>query len=211
MSSEVHEVNQTHVWWHRAIAAVGVLALVGACGRALDTRNPKRRSAAMVLLDGATDVTYYLNHDAAGHEELEGLSYHLSLPFPGAKVICAVTDALAKEGWRPIDRLNDDRGTASSYLQGWRVVTRHDNYRIDLWDAEWVNDAGDQLSYSLTYASPPHGTSDRSSMQIGGIRTPARYAMRRSRGAGTGSPVSGERRPRISPSEDAACAPGPGR
>jgi hypothetical protein len=67
-----------------------LLAAAG-CGRLLDTRNPSRRSDAMVLLDGAREVTCYRDHEANGREELEGISYLLDAEFPAERVICQVT------------------------------------------------------------------------------------------------------------------------
>jgi hypothetical protein len=206
-ASEVREVNRTSAA-RRAIGAVAAaMVLAVGCGRIRDSRNPDRRSPSMVLLDGATGVTYYLNHDGAGHEELEGLTYHVSVPYPGAKAICAVTAALARDGWRPIARLNDDTGSLSSHLQGWRVRTRSDGFHIDGWDAEWVNDKGEQLSYSFTYGYPSRGTPDRSNMQVGGIRTPARYASRRSRGAGPAGTIPNNVPPHASQMETIQCSP----
>jgi hypothetical protein len=192
----------------RAIGVIAAAMVAVGCGRILDSRDPDRRSPSMVLLEGATGVTYYLNHDGAGHEELEGLTYQVSVPYPGAKAICAVTASLAKEGWRPIARLNDDTGTPSSHLEGWRGRTRRsDGYHIDGWDAEWVNDRGEELSYSFTYGYPSRGTPDRSHMQIGGIRTPARYASRKSRGAGPPGTIPSNVPPHASPAETIQCAP----
>jgi hypothetical protein len=154
-----------------------LLAAAG-CGRLLDTRNPSRRSDAMVLLDGAREVTYYRNHEANGREELEGISYLVDAEFPAERVICQVTAALARSGWRPLRRIRDDRATPSSFLQGWDVIISRrgssDEHHIDSWTAEWMNSDGDVLSYSLAYRYPSRGAPNRTRMRIGGLREPAR-------------------------------------
>lgn len=160
------------------ILLVAASLTTGACGRMRDSRAVEDRSPAMVLLPDATELQYFLNHDEWGRQESEQLDYVIASDFPSAAAICRVTADLKQAGWRPLQRVDDDSGTESSFTQGWRVNTsrkgRPDEARIDLWQADWTNQEGDYLAYFLTYRSPA-GAERGTSMRVGGLRTPAYY------------------------------------
>jgi hypothetical protein len=169
----------------------------------------------MVLLDGAQEVVYHDNYDPAGRPELEQISYRLDVPFPAADVVCRVSQHLARDGWRPLQRTHDDAATPSSYTQGWRVLINRrgsaDEHHVDLWDAEWVNADGDLLSYSLTYRYASAGPANRTRLRVGGMRQPAHTVSPadRAKSAGGGEVAAGEP-PRLAPGEPASCGPEPG-
>jgi hypothetical protein len=199
--------------WHR-IGTLFIVASVGCgCGRLRDSRDVKKRSPAMVLMDGAQEVVYYDNYDPTGKPELEQISYVLSAPFPADGVICHISQQLAKNGWRPLQRTHDDSGTPSSYVQGWRVIINRrgasDEHHVDLWDAEWVNAEGDQLSYSLTYRYPSRGAANKTRLRVGGIREPASTVSPadRAKNASGGEVPTGQP-PHLAPDNVAQCLPG---
>ena len=56
--------------WHR-IGTLLIVASVGwGCGRLRDSRDVKKRSPAMVLINSAREVVYYDNYDPTGKPEL---------------------------------------------------------------------------------------------------------------------------------------------
>jgi hypothetical protein len=193
----------------RALVALLAGSLMsGACGRLRDTRNVDRRSPAMVLLAGATEVQYFRNHDVSGREESEQLSYIISSDFPSTHAICRIVGDLRHAGWRPLRRGDDDARTESSYTQGWRVIInrkgRSDEAHVDLWDAAWTNQRGDHLSYSLTFRYPTRGPRNATSMRVSALRTPGRLvkAFR----IPTGELIPEGETPRISQAQVADCA-----
>jgi hypothetical protein len=193
------------------VALVLTMVASAGCHLLLDSRDVGGRSEAMVLLDGAREVQYYRNHDLRGRQESEGISYVVDAEYPAGDVICRVATQLATNGWRPLSRTHEDLGTESSYLKGWRVIinrrNRSDEAHVDLWDAEWVNDDGDLLSYSLTYRYPTRGARNSSQMRVGAIRTPKWLAEQMERGRATTSErIPPGRGPRVTPDLAAECA-----
>jgi hypothetical protein len=82
--------------WHGTrTSLVLLLAWVSGCGRLLDSRDVRKRSSAMVLIEPAEEIVYYDNHDPRGRPELEGISYLVSASYPAAEVICQITQHLA--------------------------------------------------------------------------------------------------------------------
>jgi hypothetical protein len=201
--------------WHGTrTSLVLLLAGVSGCGRLLDSRDVRKRSSAMVLIEPAEEIVYYDNHDPRGRPELEGISYLVSASYPAAEVICQITQHLASNGWQPLQRTQDDSATPSSYVQGWRVLISRrgspDEHHVDLWDAEWVNDQGDLLSYSLAYRYPSGGPINRTRLRVGGIRQPAGTLSPADKARrATGGLVPARERPRLAPGEVVQCAPSP--
>jgi hypothetical protein len=199
----------------RLLAAGACLVVFGicavACGRLRDSRDISKRSSAMVLLDGAREVQYFDNYDVTGRPEQELISYVVDEAFPATSAICHLTRQLKEAGWRATSRTDDDSGTPSSYLEGWRVIMSRrgspDEHHVDLWDAGWVNTDGDVLSYSLTYRYPSAGPANRTRLRVSGIRQPAHSVVLTSRAASLrGALVAADVPPRIAPDEVARCA-----
>jgi hypothetical protein len=197
----------------RAVATglvVFILCVVG-CGRLRDSRNVSKRTRAMVLLGGASEIQYFDNYDPAGRPEQELISYMIDEPFPAASAICRITQDLKDAGWRPLSRTDDDSSTPSSYVEGWRVIMSRrgtaDEHHVDLWDAAWVNAGGDLLSYSLTYRYRSSGPVNTTRLRVSGIRQPANSVVLSSRAASLRrAVVMPDVGPRIAPNEVAKCA-----
>jgi hypothetical protein len=168
-----------------------------------------KRSPAMVLIEPADEIHYYDNYDERGRPELEGISYLVTATYPAGGVICEITQHLAKHGWRPLQRLHNDVATPSSYVDGWHVRSSGTggSEHIDGWDAEWVNDQGDLLGYTLGYRYPV-GSVDRTRMRISGIRTPAAYVTSRDLAAtAKGGEVPAGEPPHYAPGDPVECTP----
>ncbi|MBY0492765.1 MAG: hypothetical protein K2Y23_01000 [Cyanobacteria bacterium] len=61
-----------------------------------------------------------LNHDEWGRQESKQLSYEIASEFPSADAICRTAADLKKAGWHPLQRIDDDTKTESSFTHAWR-------------------------------------------------------------------------------------------
>jgi len=196
----------------RTLLMLAIAVVVAGSGCNRNSTDVRKRSPAMVLIEPASELVYYDNYDERGRPELEGISYLVTAPYPAAEVICEITQHLAKNGWRPLQRIHNDVAPPSSYVEGWRVRISGkglaNEQHLDAWDAEWVNDQGDLLSYTLAYGYPAGGPVDRISMRIGGIRTPAAYVTSPNRAAtARGGEVPAGEPPHLAPGEPVQCTP----
>lgn len=125
------------------------LLLASSCGSV----DPDQRSASLILLPDASEVNYEVGEGA------EKLSYQIPVGFPAGDVIRNVAESLAGQGWSPLAENWYNDGQTSSYTRGWLIYVGGSESggketQIYQWWAQWTNEAGEVLDYSLHYLFP---------------------------------------------------------
>ncbi len=85
------------------------------------------------------------------------VSYKVQTDYPADDVISFISKELKGKGWEPLreDYLNP--GVPSSHVRGWTEFsdsTTHPETHVHQWLAQWENDAGDIVWYTLQYRYP---------------------------------------------------------
>jgi hypothetical protein len=82
------------------------------------------------------------------------IHYYVREPYPAAHTIEVIVAALGQHGWKAIRGDDVAPHESSSLESGWDVVPTERGIGLRLWSARWINDAGDEVTYSLAYSSP---------------------------------------------------------
>jgi hypothetical protein len=84
----------------------------------------------------------------------QNIHYYVRDTFPATQTIDRIVNVLGEHGWKAVvgDEVAPDE--SSSLDSGWDEVPREQGIGLRLWSARWVNDVGDEVTYSLVYSSP---------------------------------------------------------
>jgi len=107
------------------------------------------------------------------------IAYTVAMRYPAGRFVCELDNAVAHDGWRGLreDFLNP--GLPTSLVRGWTDIVngvKKPETHVHAWSSEWLNDAGDLLSYSLTYEYPEGATPALGTLQVAAVRWPANVA-----------------------------------
>jgi hypothetical protein len=161
-----------------AIAAVwiaGPYSEVGAppsIAETVPTTEPDENvKAILIVLDGATMV-----HRDPGAYGSYHVAYAVTVPHPATNVIQQVSSRLAALGWKPRkdDWLNP--GLPSSHVRGWTDFgdrTRTPAQHVHQWKAQWQDQSGNIVDYSLNYTYPMSGPPNLNSLWVNASWYPA--------------------------------------
>jgi hypothetical protein len=107
------------------------------------------------------------------------VGYDLAADHPASAAISALNAHLAARGWRqlPEDPLNP--GLPTSHVTGWGTFldgTENPTQVVHQWMADWANDKGDVIRFSLRYQFPKGGPENLRKMHVFGIFVPSELA-----------------------------------
>lgn len=154
------------------LAAVVALLLVVSCHREEDGL---QRGVApglapeLVPVAGATNIRSGVG---AGGERV---TYTLSRPYPARDVILSISNELARRGYRPYRNNWFNRDETSDFVRGWDqslVVFKVGGRKQFMcrWWAQWGNDRGELVDYSLGYLSPSEGFTNTSEVNVAAMK-----------------------------------------
>jgi hypothetical protein len=193
-----------------ALVAIGVVA----CGHA--PRDLEHRSDALILLPGARNIAYHDWRDVEGRPTSETVSYQvLDVLYPAKDAVCRISGEVGRQGWHPLERVHGDEPNTSepsSYAQGWRYILikqgTPEEFHAYRWDADWANNQGDRLTYSLAYGYWTVKPDAQRLLQVFGAVTAARTLSSREQAAIYTGTLLPHTRPHLTPTEDAGCLTG---
>jgi len=130
---------------------LAVLVCAAACGSPNHGERPV--SPDIVVLPGAVDVR------KTGSSTFQRVTYRVSLGYPAASAITAISDHLKQRGWKPLLQNWYNRDDTSSFVRGWiNVVTvpkpQGPEHFTSEWWAQWQNGDDEIIDYTLLYVSP---------------------------------------------------------
>ncbi len=120
--------------------------------------------AALIVLDSATRVSRY-----SGVNQSFGVAYAINVQQPASDVIQQISSRLETLGYRPLENDWLNPGLPSSHICGWTQFldgTRTPMHQIHRWGAQWQDNPGNIVDYTLDYSYPESGTKDLQSLWI---------------------------------------------
>ena len=128
----------------------GVVLLLVGCRRGGPALEKLPRE--FIVVNGATDVR--TSDEGNGRY---GLMYQVEAAFPAKAITDQIRAALAPSRWQPLsdDWLNP--GHPGGYSRGWTSfgdATKSPQEFVHVWNAQWRDEAGDIIDYSIRYRSP---------------------------------------------------------
>jgi hypothetical protein len=135
------------------------------------TEPDEATTAALILLDGATNI----RRDPGGYGSFH-IAYGLTEKHPASNSLQQITSRLWALGWTPLkeDWLNP--GLPSAHVRGWTEFidgTSTPARRVHRWGAQWQDESGNIVDYTLNYGYPKSGPQDLQSLWINGSWYPA--------------------------------------
>ena len=135
------------------------------------THPDEATTAALIVLDGATDV----RRDPGAYWSFH-VAYAIKEAHPASTAIQQISSRLKALGWTPLkdDWLNP--GLPSSHVRGWTDFidgTRTPMHHVHRWGAQWQDESGNIVAYNLDYSYPESGPQDLQSLWINGSWYPA--------------------------------------
>ena len=132
----------------RWILVVGVVVLM--CCRRTGPALEKLPSEFIVVA-GATNVRTSDEGDGR-----YGLFYQVEAAFPPKSVTDQIRAAFAPNRWQPLSENWLNPGMAGGYVRGWTSfsdATKSPQEFVHVWNAEWRDESGNVMSYSIHYQS----------------------------------------------------------
>ena len=131
------------------IALVLLAASLGGCRRGYDI-SVGSLPPELKVLEGATAIT------ARGDEESTAVEYVLQASYPADGVIAAIRQQVEAKGWKAAGFSLLKPTISSSLVRGWTYHfdgTVSPPLGVHQWQADWRNERGDVVTYSLRYTS----------------------------------------------------------
>jgi len=159
------------LFWFAVRPTTGITSIPPVAETIPKTEPDEATSAALIVLDGATQV----RRDPGAYWSFH-VAYALKEKHPASNAIQQISSRLEALGWRPLkdDWLNP--GLPSSHVRGWTDFTdgtRTPVHRVHRWGAQWQDESGNIVDYTLDYSYPESGTQDLQSLWIDGAWYPA--------------------------------------
>jgi len=159
------------VCWFAARPTSGTPSIPPVAETIPTTEPDEATSAALIVLDGATQV----RRDPGAYWSFH-VAYALKEKHPASNVIQQISSRLQALGWRPLkdDWLNP--GLPSSHVRGWTDFvdgTRTPMHHVHRWGAQWKDESGNIVDYTLDYSYPESGPQDLQSLWISASWYPA--------------------------------------
>lgn len=139
------------------------------------------RSNAQQTRSAAGDSRFFVAQTAQNirHNERGGthsIAYTVAIPYPAERFICELAQFQIGQQWRGLreDALNP--GRPLSLVEGWGDVlngTRTPETRAHVWMSQWLNGAGDLLTYGLQYEYPAGEEPDLDTLEVSAVLWPA--------------------------------------
>jgi hypothetical protein len=138
---------------------VGTLAAASGCAETSHTGDRAKPPGELIVYDTASQV-----HRVSRPDGRYELTYELHMEYPAEAVVARIRATLPPDTWHPLtsDWLNP--GNPSGYSHGWSDIldgTQAPSTRVDVWNAEWRDAAGNLVIYSLRYVSELSGADRR--------------------------------------------------
>ena len=158
-------------YWFAVQPTTGIASNPSVAETIPTTEPDEATSAALIVLDGATQV----RRDPGAYWSFS-VAYALREKHPASNAIQQISSRLEALGWRPIkdDWLNP--GLPSSHVRGWtdfRDSTTTPTQHVHQWGAQWQDKSGSIVGYTLRYSYPESATPDFESLWINGSWYPA--------------------------------------
>jgi len=153
------------------LAAAFLFSGLNGCARGAHQDTP-RHAEALIVCPGAKQANWLK------FEGSDQLSYQIEVEYPASSIVSCISTQLREKGWRPLQEDFWNPGLPSSHVRGWTQsvdATVHPEATVDAWVAQWENEAGDIVWYSLTYKYPP---GDRYSLTVHAGFVPASIAKK---------------------------------
>jgi hypothetical protein len=104
------------------------------------------------------------------------VAYEIAMPYPAARFICELDNAIGHGGWRALreDFLNP--GTPTSHVRGWNDFingVKKPQTHEHVWSGSWLSDDSELLLYWLEYEYPEGAKPDFGTLRVKAIRWPA--------------------------------------
>jgi hypothetical protein len=167
--------RQLSVWVLVGVVLVSLICirLFWPTGKPIRTRSASARQTppppsvevALAPIQGATSVS----RDGGAFDSF-WVSYVLKARYPAADVTQEISTRLKKLGWRPLQEDWLNPGRPLPQVPQWFVVTEElpgtAPQHVDEWTAQWENDAGELIDYTLRYSYAKTATPDRRTLSI---------------------------------------------
>ena len=159
------------LYWFAIRPTTGVTSIPPVAETIPTTEPDEATSAALIVLDGATQ----LRRDPGAYWSFH-IAYALNEKHPASNAIQQISSRLMALGWTPLqdDWLNP--GLPSSHGHGWTDFvdsTTTPMNHVHRWGAQWQDKSGNIVDYTLRYSYPKSGTPDLQSLRIYGSWYPS--------------------------------------
>ncbi len=154
-----------------AFATAFLFSSLNGCARGTHQDTP-RHDEALIVCPGAKQPRW------VKFEGTDQLGYQIEVGYPASSIVSCISGQLKEKGWRPLKEDYWNPGLPSSHVRGWTNfvdATVHPEATVDQWAAEWENEAGDIVWYSLRYVYPP---GDRHTLAVNAGFVPANIAKK---------------------------------
>jgi hypothetical protein len=138
------------------------------------SQNPKDHSDSLIVLPGASNISYAKVNNA------EQVWYTFKVEYPSSGAITGLQKKIDDKGWVTLKEDYLNPGLPTSAVRGWSKfedVSKKPNNVVHSWNTDWQNKKGDVLRYHLNYRFPINGQPDMSSLTVVGIYVPAELAQ----------------------------------
>jgi hypothetical protein len=151
---------------------MSLLAVLVGC-RGQSSREKAYYSDSLVVCPSAKEINYakYLGTDQ--------VSYKIQTDYPADDVLSLISKELKSKGWRPLEEDYLNLGLPSSHVRGWTEfgdATTHPETYVHQWLAQWENNAGDIVWYTLQYRYPKGRTPNLDALDVIVAYIPAKVA-----------------------------------
>jgi hypothetical protein len=141
--------------------------------RKSSAETPKGFAPSLIVLPGANEVKFEKSNGA------DQVSYKLQVDYPAESVLEVIRSRLAKQGWKTLQEDFLNPGLPSSHVRGWTDLedwSKEPKTHVHQWLAQWQNNSGDIVLYTLQYRYPKDKPPDMRNLQIHAAYIPARIA-----------------------------------
>ncbi len=162
------------LWWFAFGHTTGATSIPPVSETIPTTEPDEATSAALIVLDGATQV----RRDPGAYWSYH-VAYAINEKYPAPNAVQQLSSRLKTLGWTPLrdDWLNP--GLPSSHVNGWTDFidgTTTPMNHVHQWGAQWKDKNGNIIDYTLRYSYPESGTPNLQSLWVNGSWYPAASA-----------------------------------
>jgi len=134
---------------------------------------PPNYPDALILLPNVTNVKHY---NIGGSLQL---TYKIEEDYPANKTIEAISNKLRQDKWNALKEDYLNPGLPSSRVRSWdsyEDVNKNPHQTVNVWVADWGNQAGDIVRYSFWYRYKINERQDLKNLMVYAIFIPATLA-----------------------------------